>query len=312
MRGVRANLAHRDLVGAPRPLDLLPLDLLGTCPALGRSQDDHRPAGPIRDRAVAGRPLDLVDLLDHGIHDGCHLLMDHRGIVALDDIGMVPVSLHQGEQLRPRDARQDRRVRDLVAVQVQDRKDRPVVDRVEELVRMPARGQRPGLGFAVADDAADDEVGVVECGAVGMRERVTEFAAFVDRTGRLGRHVTRDPARERELAEQLAHPVRVLADARVDLAVGAFQVGVGNDRRTTVARPDHVDRVEVPIPDDPVHVRVDEVEPRRRAPVAEEARLRVLREERLAKEWVVEQVDLAHREVVRRSPVGVDPGEVGG
>ena len=96
---------------------------------------------------------------------------------------------------------------------------------------MPARRQRAGLGLAVADDAADDEVGVVEGRAVGVRERVAELAALVDRAGRLGRDVARDAARERELAEEPAHPVRVAGDARVDLAVRALEVGVGDDRR---------------------------------------------------------------------------------
>ena len=74
---------------------------------------------------------------------------------------------------------------------------------------MPARRERPGLGLAVADDARDEQVGVVEGGAVGVRERVAELAALVDRAGRLGRDVARDPARERELAEELAQPVLV-------------------------------------------------------------------------------------------------------
>ena len=59
---------------------------------------------------------------------------------------------------------------DLVAVEVQDRQDRPVGRRVQELVGMPARRQRSGLRLAVADDAGDDQVGIVEGGAVGVRE----------------------------------------------------------------------------------------------------------------------------------------------
>ena len=54
---------------------------------------------------------------------------------------------------------------------------------------MPAGGERSGLGLAVADDAADEEIGVVERGAVGVGERVAELAALVDRAGRLGRDV---------------------------------------------------------------------------------------------------------------------------
>ena len=50
---------------------------------------------------------------------------------------------------------------------------------------------------------------------------------------------------------------------------------------------------------------VDEVQPGRGAPVAEQARLDVLERERLAQQRVVEQVDLADRQVVGRPPVGV-------
>ena len=96
---------------------------------------------------------------------------------------------------------------------------------------MPARGERPGLGLAVADDAGDEQVGVVEGGAEGVRERVAELAALVDRARRLRRGVARDAAGERELAEELAQPVLVAADVRVELAVGALEVGVGDDRR---------------------------------------------------------------------------------
>jgi hypothetical protein len=95
---------------------------------------------------------------------------------------------------------------------VQDRQHRAVVAGFEELVRVPARRQRPGLGLAVADDAADEQVGVVERRAVGVRERVAELAALVDRARRLGRDVARDAARERELPEQPRMPVLVAAD----------------------------------------------------------------------------------------------------
>ena len=71
-----------------------------------------------------------------------------------------------------------------------------------------------------------------------------------------------------------------------------------------------IDRVEVARLDDAVQVRVDEVQPGRRAPVAEQPRLDVLEPQRLAQQRVVEQVDLADRQVVRRPPVGVDQVEL--
>ena len=69
---------------------------------------------------------------------------------------------------------------------------------------MPARRQRARLRLAVADDADDDEVGIVEGRAERVDERVAELAALVDRAGRLRSRMARDAAGERELPEQLA------------------------------------------------------------------------------------------------------------
>ena len=168
----------------------------------------------------------------------------------------------------------------------------------------------PGLGLAVADDAEDDEVRVVERRPVGVAERVAELAALVDAARRLGRHVAADAARERELAEQGGHPGLVAGDVRIDLAVGALEIGVGHRRRSAVPGPDDPDRVQVARPDHPADVGVDEVEPRRRPPVAEQPRLDVLGAERLAEERIGEQVDLSDGQVVGRPPVGVDPRQL--
>ena len=143
-----------------------------------------------------------------------------------------------------------------------------------------------------------------------MRQRVAELAALVDRARRLRRDVARDPARERELAEQLAHPVLVAGDRRVDLAVRSLEVRVGDDRRPAVPGPDDVDRVEVAGLDDPVHVDVDHVQAGGRAPVPEEARLDVVRLQGAAQHRVVEQVDLADRQVVGGTPVRVEQVEL--
>src|SRR5208283_2370658 len=106
-----------------------------------------------------------------------------------------------------------------------------VADGVEELVRVPARSQWSGLGLAVADDGCDDQVGIVERGAEGMRERITQFAALVDRTGRFRRYVAGDSARKGKLLEQPLHALLVLGNVRVDLAVRPLQVGISHQAR---------------------------------------------------------------------------------
>jgi hypothetical protein len=152
---------------------------------------------------------------------------------------------------------------------VQDRQHGPVAGGVEELVAVPAGGERAGLRLAVADNAGDDQVRVVERGAVGVRERIPEFAALVDAARRLRRDVAGNPAGEAELLEQPLHPLRVLTDVRVELAVGAFEVGVGDQRRPAVARADDVDHVQVILLDDPVEVHAKHVQAGGGAPVAE-------------------------------------------
>ncbi len=223
-----------------------------------------------------------------------------------DEQWPVAVPAHQRVELLLGDAREQRRVRDLVAVQVQDRQDGAVVARVEELVRVPARRQRARLRLAVADDARDEQVRVVERGPVRVGERVAELPAFVDRARRLGRDVARDPAGEGELAEEPAQPLLAAADVRVDLAVGALEIGVRYEPGAAVPRPGDVQHLERALPDRPVQVDVDEVQPGGRPEVAEQARLDVLGPERLAQERVLEQVDLTDGEVVRRPPVRVD------
>ncbi len=75
---------------------------------------------------------------------------------------------------------QDRRIGDLVAVQLQNWQHRPVIGRVEKLVGMPGGGQRAGLGFTVADHAAGDQIRIIEHSAIGMRDHITQFAAFMN------------------------------------------------------------------------------------------------------------------------------------
>ena len=225
---------------------------------------------------------------------------------ARDEDRPVPVALEQRHELRLGNPREDGRARDFVAVQMEDGQHRAVAGRVEELVRMPARRERPRLGLAVANDACDEQLGVVERRAVRVGERVAELTALVDRPRRLRRDVARDPAGEGELAEKLMHARLVHAHVRIDLAVRALEVGVRDEPRPAVARPGHVERVEVAGPDRAVEVRVDEVQPRGRPEVPEQPRFDVLRRERLAKQWVGEQEDLTDGEVVRRAPIRVD------
>ncbi|GIW07487.1 MAG: hypothetical protein KatS3mg060_2292 [Dehalococcoidia bacterium] len=80
---------------------------------------------------------------------------------------------------------------------------------------MPARGERAGLRLAVAHHAGHDQVRVVEGGAEGVRERVAELAALVDRAGVSGATwLGTPPGKENCLNSAASRPV--LRDVRVD------------------------------------------------------------------------------------------------
>ncbi len=113
-----------------------------------------------------------------------------------EEMRLVAVTDHQGFELVFGDAGEDGRVGDLVAVEVQDRQDDAVVLRVDELVAVPRRRERAGLGLAVADDREDEEILVVEGRSVGVAERVPQLASFVDGSGGFRCDVARDATRE--------------------------------------------------------------------------------------------------------------------
>ena len=106
----------------------------------------------------------------------------HRArVVALDEVHLVAVALEQRADVVVARAAEHGRAGDLVAVEVQDRQHGAVARRVEEADALPRALERPGLRLAVADDGDDDQVGVVERRAEGVRQHVAELAALVDR-----------------------------------------------------------------------------------------------------------------------------------
>ena len=129
-------------------------------------------------------------------------LMHQRRIIAFDVIRRPAAAAEELIQLFRFDAGENSRVGDLVAIQMQDRQHRAIGDRIEELVGMPCGGQRASLRFAIADDAGDDQIGIVEHRAEGMAERIAQLAALVDRARALRRSMAGNAAGKRELDER--------------------------------------------------------------------------------------------------------------
>ena len=313
MRTFFRELRQRDLMRPPAVLDCDAVDFARTGPSFRRVQYECRPARTLAEAAAARSMLDLANARDDLIERARHREMRRLAARLLVDVErLVAAAAEQLRQFFARNAREHRRARDLVAVEVQDRQNCAIARGVEKLVRVPAGRERSGLRFAVTDDAGNDQLRIVEGRTVSVRQRVTELAAFMDRAGRFRRNVTGNAARKRELLEKPAQPVEVFRHVRVVLAVRAFEICVRHQRGSAVSRPGDVDHVEVVLVDDAVEVRVDEIQPGRRAPVAEQARLDVLDRQLLREQRVVEQIDLSHRHVVGGTPVGVDTRQVVG
>ena len=203
---VLADIGNRHLMGAPETLHAVTVDLLRAGPALRTAQDHHGPARPFGTPGGARGGLDPADLRDAMLQRRRHRLVHAVDVGSFDEARRVAVAAEQRLQFVTRDARQNRWVVDLVAVQVQHRQHRAVAHRIKELVGMPGGCERPGLRLAIAHHDGGDQVRVVKCRAVGVRDGIAEFAAFMNRTGRLRRAVTADAAGKRETAEETRSP----------------------------------------------------------------------------------------------------------
>ncbi len=110
---------------------------------------------------------------------------------------------------------------------MQDRQHRPVGDRVDEFVTVPAGGQRTGLGLAVADHYEGNQIWMVVDRSVSVRDAIPQFAALVDAAGCFGCGMAADAAGERELLEEALQSRSVFALFRINLGVRPLEVRLG-------------------------------------------------------------------------------------
>src|ERR1019366_4153926 len=101
--------------------------------------------------------------------------------------------------------RQQSGIRDLVSVQMKDRKHGAITDRVQKFIGMPRGSERSGLCLSISDDDTHNQIGIVESRSERVRHTVTKLAAFVDRAWNLRRAVAAKLAGEREGSEQVEH-----------------------------------------------------------------------------------------------------------
>ena len=91
-----------------------------------------------------------------------HRLVHRFRIRAFDEVRCISVTLEQVLKFLMADPRQQSRIIDLVAVEIQDGQHSAVANRIEKFVDVPRGGERPGFGFAITNDCRDDQVGIIE------------------------------------------------------------------------------------------------------------------------------------------------------
>src|SRR6266478_1463207 len=189
---------------------------------------------------------------------------------------------------------------------MQNRQNRAIARRIQKLARVPACCQRSSFCFAVTDNTTNDQIRIIERGPVSVRDRVTKFAAFVNRARSLRRDVTGNSSGKRELLEEALQAFFVLRDVRIDFAVGAFEICVRYEAGTAVSRSGDVNGIEIMLLDQAIQMYIDEVQSGCCAPVAKKPWLNVFQLQRFAQQGIRIEIDLADRNVVRRAPVRVD------
>src|SRR5689334_18498363 len=115
-----AGLPHirdRHLMRAPEAFGPQAVHLFGPGPAFRRPEDDHRPDRPRAALALSCGALDFRDLLEDAVEGRREKLVHCLRLVALDEIRTITVADEERLQLVRRNAREDRRVGDLVAVE---------------------------------------------------------------------------------------------------------------------------------------------------------------------------------------------------
>src|ERR1700731_3097267 len=117
-----------------------------------------------------------------------------------------------------------------------------------------------------------------------MGQRISKFAAFVNRTRNVRPAVTRDSSRSRELTEQSPHPRNSLRNLRIKFRVRPLKINLRNDSRPAVPRSRDIDDTGIVLSDEPIQMDIDKILPRRGSPMTKQARLDVLRAKRLRPE----------------------------
>ena len=154
-----------------------PSSVFGSVHPFGVRRIEHGPERPVRKTTSARILLARANLGVGPVERRPHRAVDDLGIITADFTGGISEAPEVRSELVRRETREHRRTGQLVAIQVQDRQDGAIGRRVEHVDGLPRCAQRSGFGLAVADQARDEELGIVQRDAEGVGEGIAELSA---------------------------------------------------------------------------------------------------------------------------------------
>ncbi len=195
-----------------------------------------------RPRAV----LNLPNLRQDRIECRGETLMHQHRIVTLNEMRIVAIASEKLRQFLAADARQNRRIGDLEAVELKYGKKRPPSRAgFRNLLECQLAANAPVSASAVTDDAGHDQLRIVEGRTVSVEQRIAQFTALVDRTWSFRRDVARNSVGPGELAEEPSQSVPIALNRRIALSVRSFQIGLRHQTRAAMTRADDVHHAQV-------------------------------------------------------------------
>jgi len=152
-------------------------------------------------------------------------------------------------------------------------KNRTVASGIEELVGVPTGREGTGFSFAVPNNTTDNQVRIIKSGAISVGQGIAKFPAFMNRSGGLGCHMTRNAIWPGKLPKQPMQSVSAALNRGIALGVRSFEVAVRNDARTAMAGTDDVDHVQIIVFDQPVEMDIEEIQSCCRPPMTKQTGL---------------------------------------
>src|SRR5665648_296190 len=132
--------------------------------------DEHWPARPGGVILVPCIALDLSNVLDDLFQGIGHKLMHLFRLITFHKVRCPTAAIEKLLQFLMLDTGQNSRVANFVAIEMQDRQNRSVGNRVKKLVGMPCCCQGACFRFTVADDTGNNQIRIVERSTESMTE----------------------------------------------------------------------------------------------------------------------------------------------